>query len=205
MDWEKLYKELRLRTEELEKENRELRCKLGLPEADHPTVADNQKLGVSAEPITPVSSVHMRSTPEEKIRLFRSLFRGRDDVFARRWYSVSKEKGGYAPVCANEWKYGVCIKPKGKCSKCENRVLVPLDDGMIYKHLSGKDANGQDVIGLYPILPDDNCFFLAVDFDDGAWQENVSAVRSVCAEWKIPCAVERSRSGEGAHLWIATG
>lgn len=130
------------------------------------------------------------------------MFRGREDVFARRWYSIQKKKGGYAPVCANEWRYGVCIKPKGKCSKCENRLLVPLDDSIIYKHLSGKDANGQDVIGLYPILADDTCYFLAIDFDDGAWQENVSAVRSVCGEWGIPCGVERSRSGEGAHLWV---
>ena len=85
----------------------------------------------------------MKSTPEEKIRLFRSLFRGREDVFARRWYSVQKEKGGYAPVCANEWKYGICIKP----------------NSIIYKHLNGKDTNGQDVIGIYPILPEDTCFF----------------------------------------------
>ena len=146
--------------------------------------------------------IHMRSTPEEKIRLFRSLFRGREDIFARRWYSVQKEKGGYAPVCANEWKYGVCIKPKGKCSKCENRVLVPLDDAIIYKHLSGKDKNGEDVIGVYPILTDDTCYFLAIDFDDGAWRENVAAVRSICDEWEIPYAVERSRSGEGPHLWV---
>ena len=81
-------------------------------------------------------------------------------------------------------------------------MLVPLDDAIIYKHLSGKDANGQDVIGLYPIMADDTCYFLAIDFDDGAWQENVSAVRSVCDEWGIPCGVERSRSGEGAHLWV---
>lgn len=74
----------------------------------------------------------------KKIRLFRSLFRGREDVFARRWYSVQKEKGGYSPVCANEWKYGVCIKPKGSCSKCEHRELVPLNDSAIYIHLSGK-------------------------------------------------------------------
>ncbi len=202
MDWEKLCKELQLRVAELEKENQVLRCRLVLSEADHPTLADNPKPGVPRQPITPVSGVHRRSPPEEKIRLFRSLFRGREDVFARRWYSMPKKKGGYAPVCANEWKYGVCIKPKGKCSKCENRVLVPLDDAIIYKHLSGKDINGEDVIGLYPILPDDTCYFLTIDFDDGAWQENVSAVRKVCDEWAVPCGVERSRSGEGAHLWV---
>lgn len=195
MDWERMCRELQLRIEELERENRELRRRLGLPEVDRPAPEP-------IRPVVPSTAVHMRSTPEEKIRLFRSLFRGREDVFARRWYSVQKERGGYSPVCANEWRYGVCIKPKGKCSKCDNRVLVPLDDSVIYRHLSGEDENGQDVVGVYPILPDDTCIFLAIDFDDGAWQENVSAVRSVCREWEIPCGVERSRSGEGAHLWI---
>ena len=199
MDWEQRCKELQQRVEELEKENQMLRRKLGYPEQVQSMEPEMPKTEVILELS---ADVHMRSTPEEKIRLFRSLFRGREDVFARRWYSVQKEKGGYAPVCANEWKYGVCIKPKGKCSKCENRVLVLLDDSIIYKHLSGKDVNGQDVIGIYPILPDDTCYFLAIDFDDGAWQENVAVVRAVCNEWEIPCGVEQSRSGEGAHLWI---
>lgn len=136
------------------------------------------------------------------VYLFRSLFRGREDVFARRWYSTKTEKAGYSPMCANEWKPGVCIKPKGTCSKCEHRELVPVNDQVIFNHLSGKDAYGRDVVGLYPILPDDTCCFLAIDFDDGAWQENVNAVRNICNEWEIPCAVERSRSGEGSHLWI---
>lgn len=199
MDWEQRCRELQQRIEELEKENQELRRQLGYAEPVRPVVTETPK---NEKVLETAAGIHMRSTPEEKIRLFRSLFRSREDVFARRWYSIQKKKGGYAPVCANEWRYGVCIKPKGKCSKCENRVLVPLDDSIIYKHLSGKDANGQDVIGLYPILADDTCYFLAIDFDDGAWQENVSAVRSVCGEWGIPCGVERSRSGEGAHLWV---
>lgn len=117
-------------------------------------------------------------------------------------YSAKTEKSGYSPVCANEWCEGVCIKPKGSCSKCENRESVPLSDAIIYEHLSGKDGYGRDVVGLYPILPNDTCYFLAIDFDDGDWQENVSEVRNICTSWNIPCAVERSRSGEGAHLWI---
>lgn len=189
MDYIKRCAELEQRIAELETENRELRRQLGL------------RIPEPAKP-APTTTVHMHSTPAEKIRLFRSLFHGREDVFAQRWYSTRTEKAGYTPVCANEWKHGVCIKPKWTCSKCEYRELVPLSDQVIYSHLSGRDAYGRDVVGLYPILPDDTCCFLAIDFDDGAWKENVSAVRKVCSAWEIPCAVERSRSGEGAHLWI---
>ena len=134
MDWEQLCKELQQRVVELEKENQELRRQLGYTERIQSVVPESTTIETIRD-----AAVHMKSTPEEKIRLFRSLFRGREDVFARRWCSVQKEKGGYTPVCTNEWKYGVCIKPKGKCSKCENRLLVPLDDAIIYKHFFSID------------------------------------------------------------------
>ena len=127
MDWKQRCGELEKRIAELEAENRELRRRLGM---DIPK---------PAKPI-PATAVHHHSTPAEKINLFRSLFQGREDAFARRWYSTKTEKAGYAPVCANEWKPGVCPKPKGTCSKCENRELVPLSDQVIYNHLSGKDV-----------------------------------------------------------------
>lgn len=190
-------KQLECRVAELEKENAELRAQLGKYE----TKAVIPESFATVQDIS-AATVHKYSAPNEKIQLFRSLFRGREDVFAKRWYSVKTEKSGYSPVCANEWREGVCIKPKGSCSKCENREPVPLSDAIIYEHLSGKDGFGRDVVGLYPILPDDTCYFLAIDFDDGDWQDNVSEVRSICTGWNIPCAVERSRSGEGAHLWI---
>lgn len=197
MTMEVYCKQLECRVAELEKENAELRAQLGLSGAKAASTVPQTEFEGS-----PSATVHKYSTPNEKIQLFRSLFRGREDVFAKRWYSIKTEKSGYSPVCANEWREGVCIKPKGSCSKCENRELVPLSDAIIYEHLSGKDGFGRDVVGLYPILPDDTCYFLAIDFDDGNWQDNVSEVRNICTCWNVPCAVERSRSGEGAHLWI---
>ena len=97
MDWEQRCKELQHRVEELERENLELRRKLGSSELVQSVVTESFKTEVMHEPAAG-AGVHMRSTPEEKICLFRSLFRGREDVFARRWYSMQKEKGGYAPV-----------------------------------------------------------------------------------------------------------
>ena len=148
------------------------------------------------------SGFNKYASPGEKIALFRSLFRGREDVYAQRWQSVKTGRSGYAPACANEWKPGVCPKPKGSCKDCERRELLPLTDAVLEAHLRGRDAYGRDVMGVYPILPDDSCRFLALDFDGEGWRENVSIVREVCRRWKLPCAVERSRSGEGAHLWL---
>lgn len=110
-----------------------------------------------------LSFVNNHSSPEEKIAFFRSLFRGREDVFARRWQSAASGKSGYSPACANEWKPGLCPKPKGTCSKCEQRKLIPLSNEILTAHLQGRDALGRDVIGLFPILPEDNCFFLALE------------------------------------------
>lgn len=142
------------------------------------------------------------SSPSEKIRLFRSLFRGRADVYALRWHSEKTQKSGYSPVCANEWQPGLCEKGRVSCAKCPNRVLRPLDDAAIYRHLAGRDAQGRDVIGLYPMLPDETCYLLALDFDDANWQDCARAVASVCRAHSIPFALERSRSGQGAHVWL---
>lgn len=98
--------------------------------------------------------------------LFRSYFKGRDDVFARRWFSKTTEKSGYQPVCINEWRRVVCDKKKYKCAECPNRSFASLADQDCYRHLEGKDENGCDVIGLYAILPDNKCTFLCTDFDD---------------------------------------
>lgn len=143
---------------------------------------------------------------DERIRLFQSLFKGREDVFARRWFSKTTGKSGYQPVCINEWKQGLCDKKKYRCAICPNRNFAPLTTQDMYRHLEGKDKYCCDVVGLYAIMQDNNCAFLCADFDDKnckyGYKEDVLAYVGVCREWLIPYAIERSRSGNGAHVWI---
>lgn len=157
------------------------------------------------EPTTP-SPQKPPLTLDDKVALFRSLFRGREDVFARRWFSPTSGKNGYKPVCSREWNREFCDKKKYKCADCPNREFQPLGYNDIYRHLEGKDPNGRDVVGVYPILPDSTCQFLCCDFDDKncehGYQDDVRAYISVCRDWNIPVYIERSRSGNGAHVWI---
>jgi hypothetical protein len=100
--------------------------------------------------------------PEEKI----TLFRGREDVYHRRVESRKTGRGGYAPACGNEWVRGVCEKPRIKCADCPNRRFLPITDEVIREHLSGEDQHGRPfAIGVYPLLLDETCFFLAIDLD----------------------------------------
>jgi superfamily II DNA or RNA helicase len=133
---------------------------------------------------------------DEKVALFRRLFRGRTDVYPVRWESKAS-KTGYSPACANEWRAGICEKPRIKCSDCGHRLLVPLTDQTIYDHLAGRHT-----VGVYPLLPDDSCHFLAVDFDEADWRNDVQAFALSCRELGVPAALEVSRSGNGAHLWV---
>ena len=161
---------------------------------------------LSQEPMGKKPQFSSNLSLQEKVTLFQSLFRGRHDVFARRWHSNKTGKSGYQPVCLNEWDPEVCNKSKYKCSECPNRKLKPLEYEDYYKHLEGKEPNGKDVIGVYAILPDETCNFLCCDFDDKncehGFQEDVKAYFEVCKELNIPVYIERSRSGNGAHVWI---
>jgi len=190
-------KRLKSHNDQLMTENQRLREMLNLP----PTLAPALAPIIDANQISP-EAVHKRSTPDEKIDLFMSLFRGRTDVYAKRWYSVKLGSGGYSPVCRNEWWQNVCDKPRIKCKDCPNRDLAPLEREAVNRHLRGKDQNGEEVIGIYPLLPDETCFFLAVDFDDENWRQDISAFRNACEQNNIPVAIERSRSGSGGHAWI---
>jgi superfamily II DNA or RNA helicase len=138
-----------------------------------------------------------RLSTSDKVALFRRLFRGRTDVYPVRWESKATGKSGYAPACANEWRAGVCEKPRIKCGECPNRSLIPLSDAAIYGHLAGDFT-----IGVYPLLEDDTCYFLAIDFDDCKWREDVRAFAGSCTDLGVPVAAEVSRSGNGAHAWV---
>lgn len=153
--------------------------------------------------MNPGNDVNNRSAPEEKIALFRSLFRGRDDVYPRRFESRTTGKSGYAPACSNEWVRGVCEKPRVKCATCRHRHFLPVSDEVIRWHLSGQDDRGADfVVGVYPMLLDETCFFLAMDFDKAEWVEDTIAVLETCHQVGVPAYLERSRSGNGGHVWI---
>lgn len=151
----------------------------------------------------PSAIVDHRSPSENKIALFRSLFRGRDDVYPRRFESRRTGKAGYQPNCANEWVEGICAKPRVKCSDCPHQRFFPVTDEAVRWHLSGRDDAGKDfVMGIYPMLQDETCFFLAVDFDKEGWREDAKAFSQQCRLLNVPVALERSRSGNGAHVWI---
>jgi superfamily II DNA or RNA helicase/very-short-patch-repair endonuclease len=147
--------------------------------------------------------VNQRSPTEAKIALFRSLFRGREDVYPRRFESRKTGRAGYSPVCGNEWTQGICEKPKIKCSECPHQRFLPITDNVIRWHLRGQDDHGRDfVMGIYPMHLDETCFFLAADFDKATWQDDVTAFLETCRHMNLPATLERSRSGKGGHIWF---
>jgi hypothetical protein len=206
-NFKSLLEAARKEIERLRAENARLRKKLKLPPENQPSqklanehdtrmpalfqetlplmnqdVQENQPVGVTNN-----------SPPQEKIALFRSLFKGREDVYPRRWQSKNG-KSGYSPACAIEWDPVLCNKPKAKCTNCK---YLPVTDRVIHDHLAGRHT-----IGVYPLLKDETCRFLAVDFDKVSWQEDVSAFLETCKSTNVLAVLERSRSGNGGHVWM---
>lgn len=186
-DLETALARLRSENRRLQKENRALRQELG-PIARQVEPAEDH-----AGQVTGVTN---HSGADQKIRLFRSLFRGREDVYPVRWEN-QKGRAGYAPACGNEWHKTLCGKPKVKCRACPNSLFLSVTDQVIHDHLIGMKT-----IGVYPILEDGSCWFLAIDFDKTSWRDDVRAFVDSCAHFEIPAYAERSRSGDGAHIWI---
>lgn len=149
--------------------------------------ADAQPACASVTPHWQPTHVDLNSSARAKVALFRSLFRGRDDLYARRFESTTTGKSGYAPACANEWVRGICRKPQIKCADCAHRAFLPMTDPVVYWHLCGH-APGEPprrpfVAGVYPLLEDETCFFLAADFDKAGCQmtpERLSRRAAAC-------------------------
>ncbi len=208
----KKYEELLLENDKLKEEIKRLKTQFGVRGREESQGLDNKvseylaapepelfSQQIETKPLRSSEAMNKRSDPGEKVRLFMSLFRGRDDVYAKRWENKAKGIAGYSPACGNEWKPGICQKPKIKCSGCKHQNFLPLNEMAVDEHLRGLENL---VAGIYPLLPDETCWFLAIDFDDEGWQKDITMLREVCSLFEIPIAVERSRSGNGAHVWF---
>jgi hypothetical protein len=181
---------LALHCRRLEVENQRLRALLtknGIALPDAALV----KAGLLGEP------ERLTLKTAQKIALFRSLFRGREDVYAQRWESPDG-RSGYSPKSERDWKAYYAAKPEDrKRIDKETRKNIALTDEAVHSHLTGRDT-----LGIYPLLLDETCWFLAVDFDKKTWRDDATAFRKTCSDLNVPAALERSRSGNGAHIWI---
>jgi superfamily II DNA or RNA helicase len=212
MDYKDLsekYHELLAENKTLKKENEALKARLKLNQKSESDQDQGNSSNAAVEQFAQESAPYLDrieqgvATPcsvstnsADKISLFMLLFKGRSDVYAKRWQSKDG-RSGYAPVCLNEWKSSLCRKPAVKCFSCQHKAYDVLDEKVIEAHL-----RGSIVAGIYPMCQDDMCHFLAIDFDDDGWQKDISTLREVCVTFDIPVAIERSRSGSGAHAWF---
>src|SRR4030042_1897191 len=137
-------------------------------------------------------------TPQEKINIFKGIFKGREDIFAKYWEKADKSASGYSPVCLNEWKRGICDKTnKKKCHDCQNQNYALFDDKYVEEHL-----RGYRTYGIYPLLKNNSSYFIAVDFDGDNWQRDSLKFYKKCKKHNLPAYIERSRSGNGGHVWM---
>ena len=176
-------------------ENEALRSQLGMV-SNISTYQPSPVISTTLEQFPASTHSPTELSTDAKIQLFRSLFKGREDVYSVRWDSKNG-RSGYAPACDNEWLSGVCDKPRINCADCNNRKLLSINNQAIYHHLSGKK-----IIGTYALLSDETCWFLAADFDGDHWQEDATAFVRTAKHNGIHANLEISRSGDGAHVWI---
>ena len=180
--------------ERLRKENADLRLRLGeLPADCAPTV--EPRFSLDQKKSQQAATVTADSRPDLKVSLFRNLFRGRDDVYAVRWEGRNG-RTGYSPAGIREWNRASLVR-QGKKRSVKHSKLFPLTEDVIRDHLLGRQT-----IGVYPLLQDDTCWFAAMDFDKKTWETDATAFLETCYGLDIPAALERSRSGNGAHVWI---
>lgn len=191
---------IRRRLADLDAERTALTRELETLELDQKLISARQATERDAFPDAPVTN---SSSSAAKIGLFRRLFAGRPDVFPVRWENRKAGRSGYSPACSNEWTKGVCDKPKVKCGECPRQAFIPPSENIIEKHLRSGDARSGDfVAGVYPLLQDETCWFLAADFDKKSWADDARALLATCRAKGIAAALERSRSGNGGHVWI---
>ena len=211
------YNSLKKKYDELLEENEYLRTKIRKLESQpNPTISlktspsqstqskqqndvhsELNSVAIPTNNITDVTSLINNFSPtNEKIFLFMSLFKGRNDVYAKKWQN-KKGVSGFSPHCMNEWTPGICNKPRIKCSRCNRQRYSPLDEAAVEKHL-----RGEMIIGIYPMALDETCRFLAIDFDKDGWDKDISVLRETCSHFDIPIAIERSQSGNGCHAWF---
>ena len=179
----------------LREENARLRRLLAVHSIPIPQLApENPPPTKPAETAPPVDK---EERGRQRITLFRTLFRGREDVYARRWENADG-RSGYVPAALKDWKAINRSRPEGrKKVDQKTRRFLPLTDTVIQNHLLGKET-----VGVYPLLPDETCWFLAADFDKKTWEYDAQAFLQTCRELDVPAALERSRSGKGGHIWI---
>lgn len=203
------FNELTEHIKQLEAENRYLKKLL-----DDAGISYDKTDAVPKKNEQQITGIKDEVITKELVQFFYSMFKGRKDVYSLRSGKPNTKTGkhGYYTQCENFWKAGICGKKEGKnikCQSCPNQKYKPLTGEIIYAHLMGVKEDCSDVVGLYPVWPDGTCNYLVFDFDNHndssdsiKWQEDASALRRICVDNDVPCLVERSRSGKGAHVWI---
>ena len=179
---------------------RAISTRLSSLEAERASLAaELEQLKITQDTAREKSIVHPSSQiTDNNIALFASLFKGREDVLPKRWDNQKTGKSGYSPACGNEWVKGICYKPQVKCSECMNQAFVRVSQDVIRRHICGDGHT----VGVYPMLKDETCWLLAADFDKKEWLRDAVAFLKACRKRNVPASLERSRSGNGGHIWI---